>query len=163
MAKWHCHIDGKQYGPVEVEQLAGWIAEGRVRPNDLVWQEGMADWLPASSVPALAPLFPDDPLGGVPGGSVPPAPRQKAARKRLEPHRGGTVLTLGILGLVCCQILGIFAWVMGSGDLKKMDAKQMDPAGRGNTNAGMICGIIATVLLILGLILNVTVLGIGLR
>jgi hypothetical protein len=31
----------------------------------------------------------------------------------------------------------------------------MDPSGRSNTNAGKICGMIATILMILGLILGV--------
>ena len=161
MAKWHCHIDGKQYGPVENEQLAGWIREGRVQGSDLVWQEGMADWMPASSVEALRPLFADVPLDA-PGSDAPPLSRP-TREHQVEPHRGGTILTLGILGLVCCGICGIIAWVMGSGDLKKIDAKQMDPAGRGNTQAGMICGIIATILWVVGLVLQMTVLGIGFR
>ena len=71
----------------------------------------------------------------------------------MKPHRGTLILVLGILGLVVCGPLGIAAWLMGSGDLKEMDAGTMDPAGRGNTNAGKICGIIATVLMIVGVII----------
>jgi hypothetical protein len=69
-----------------------------------------------------------------------------------EPHRGTTVLVLGILGLLMCPILGVIAWTMARTDMAKMDAGQMDPEGRGTTQAGMICGIIATVLLVLQLI-----------
>lgn len=76
---------------------------------------------------------------GVPGGHYPP-------------HRGSVVLTLGILGIVLCFILGIFAWVMGSGDLQKMRAGQMDPSGYGTTQAGMICGMIATILAGIGFV-----------
>ena len=68
----------------------------------------------------------------------------------MKPHRGTLILVLGILSLVICGPLGIAAWVMGSGDLKQMDAGTMDPSGRGNTQAGKICGIIGTILLILG-------------
>jgi len=70
----------------------------------------------------------------------------------MKPHRGTLILVLGILGLLVCGPLGIAAWVMGSGDLKEMDAGTMDPSGRGNTNAGKICGIIATVLTIISVI-----------
>jgi hypothetical protein len=73
----------------------------------------------------------------------------------MKPHRGTLILVLGILGLVICGPLGIAAWVMGSGDLKQMDAGTMDPAGRSTTQAGKICGIIATILLILGVIVGV--------
>lgn len=70
---------------------------------------------------------------------------------RHAPHRGSTVLVLGILSLVICAPLGIFAWVMGNGDLAKMRDGTMDPSGAGITNAGRILGIIATVLLLLGI------------
>ena len=38
------------------------------------------------------------------------------------------------------------AWVLGRSDIKAMDAGRMDPEGRGMTTAGMILGIIGTVL-----------------
>lgn len=70
----------------------------------------------------------------------------------MKPHRGTLILVLGILGLVVCAPLAIAAWVMGSGDLKQIDAGTMDPSGRGTTQAGKICGIIGTILLIIGII-----------
>ena len=70
----------------------------------------------------------------------------------MKPHRGTLILVLGILGLIVCGPLGIAAWVMGSGDLKQMDAGAMDPSGRGNTQAGKICGIIGTILMVIGII-----------
>ena len=70
----------------------------------------------------------------------------------MKPHRGTLILVLGILGLVVCAPLAIVAWVMGSGDLKEMDAGTMDPSGRGTTQAGKICGIIGTVLMIISVI-----------
>ena len=72
---------------------------------------------------------------------------------QMKPHRGTLILVLGILGLVVCGPLGIVAWIMGSSDLKEMDDGTMDSSGRGNTNAGKICGIIATVLTIISVIL----------
>ena len=71
----------------------------------------------------------------------------------MKPHRGTLILVLGILGLVVCAPLAIAAWVMGAGDLKQMDAGNMDPGGRGTTQAGKICGIIGTILLIIGVII----------
>jgi hypothetical protein len=75
----------------------------------------------------------------------------------MKPHRGTLILVLGILGLVICGPLGIVAWVMGSGDLKEIDAGTMDPAGRGTTQAGKICGMIATILMIIGAIIGILV------
>jgi hypothetical protein len=86
-----------------------------------------------------------------------PAGENQPSVVPLRPHRGGAVLALGILSLAflvtyltCCMspspIFGIIAWIMGSNDLREMDQGIMDPAGRNNTNAGWICGIIATVI-----------------
>lgn len=72
----------------------------------------------------------------------------------MQPHRGTLVLVFGILSLVICAPLGIAAWIMGRSDLKKMDAGLVDPQGRGLSMAGMICGIIATALFALGLIIT---------
>jgi len=80
----------------------------------------------------------------------------------MKPHRGTLILVLGILGLVVCAPLAIAAWVMGAGDLKEMDAGTMDPSGRGTTQAGKICGIIGTILFILGIVIFGIVFAFGL-
>jgi hypothetical protein len=70
----------------------------------------------------------------------------------MKPHRATLVLVLGILGLILCQPLGVVAWVLGGADLKEMAAGTMDPAGRDLTNIGRILGIVASILLVLGLL-----------
>ena len=62
-----------------------------------------------------------------------------------------TVLVLGILGLVVCGILGPFAWVMGNRTVREIDASRGALGGRTEANIGRILGIVATVLLIVGL------------
>lgn len=79
----------------------------------------------------------------------------------MKPHRGTLILVLGILGLVICGPLGTAAWIMGNGDLKEIDAGAMDSSGRGLTNAGRICGMIATILMILGVLIAIAVFGLG--
>jgi hypothetical protein len=66
----------------------------------------------------------------------PPPPPTPPPPYALQPHRGPTVLVLGIIGIAMCFICGIIAWVMGNNDLDDMDA------GRGLTQAGRICGIV---------------------
>ncbi|MFZ4682104.1 MAG: DUF4190 domain-containing protein [Terrimicrobiaceae bacterium] len=80
----------------------------------------------------------------------------------MKPHRGTLVLVLGILSLIICQPLGIVAWVLGSSDLKGIEAGTIDPSGKDLTNIGRILGIIATVLLILGIIFAILVFALGL-
>jgi hypothetical protein len=71
------------------------------------------------------------------------------APERRRPHRGGLILTLGILGLVfsLCPlpgwVLGGCAMSMGNSDLYEMAKGRMDREGRGTTQAGRILGIIA--------------------
>lgn len=67
----------------------------------------------------------------------------------MNPDRSAIVLVLGVLSLVVCAPLGIAAWVMGAGDLREMDAGVRVADGRSTTKAGMICGIIGTILFIL--------------
>jgi hypothetical protein len=69
----------------------------------------------------------------------------------VRPHRGVLVLVFGILGLVLCFPFGIAAWIMGNADLREIQAGRMDRAGEGMTQAGRICGIVATILAVLGL------------
>ncbi|MGA1017791.1 MAG: DUF4190 domain-containing protein [Phycisphaerales bacterium] len=72
----------------------------------------------------------------------------------MQPHRGALVLVLGILGIVFgCAPVAVVAWVMGRSDLAKIDAGVMDPAGRGTTQAGMILGIVGTVLFLLSAVI----------
>lgn len=110
-----------------------------------------------ASVPVAKGESPFHPTVNAPVGAAPGPPASKnpfapvhttspSGYGRQVPHRGSTVLTLGVVSLLCnfFFIPGILAWVYGRGDLKKMDAGQMDSEGRGMTLAGMILGIIST-------------------
>jgi len=62
-------------------------------------------------------------------------------------------LVCGILGLVCgCFPTAIAAWVVGSKEVKAIDAGQSSQAGRSMAQIGMILGIIGTILGIIGII-----------
>jgi hypothetical protein len=90
--------------------------------------------------------------------------RRRPRRRDLLPHRGATVLTLGILSLVIGGIglvLGPIAWIMGNQDLAEIQAGRMDPEGESTTNAGRICGMIGTILNILGVLACCVVFFIG--
>jgi zinc ribbon protein len=65
------------------------------------------------------------------------------------PSRGNTILVLGILSLTVCSILGPVAWSMGNEELRRIEAGQASSAGHQSANAGKICGMIASILLIL--------------
>jgi ABC-type Fe3+ transport system permease subunit len=67
-----------------------------------------------------------------------------------EHPQGTMILVMGILGLVCCGILAIVAWVMGNKAQKEIDAGQYAPTS--GVKIGRILGMIGTILSILGLV-----------
>lgn len=62
--------------------------------------------------------------------------------------RGGTILTLGIIGFLVCLPLGIGAWVMGNTDIRMMNAGFMDEGDRSMTQAGRVLGMVTTLIYI---------------
>lgn len=75
---WMIGGDGKEYGPVEEDQLRTWIAEHRANAQTLVRREGKTDWVALGSLPefaeALRQAYPPLPSGLVPPASTPSAP-----------------------------------------------------------------------------------------
>lgn len=71
-----------------------------------------------------------------------------------EHPSGTTVLLLGILGLVLCQVLSPIAWVVGGRARKEMASQPgVVWSNSGNVTAGWICGIIGTALLAFGVVI----------
>ncbi len=81
--------------------------------------------------------------------SAPPPPSYQPAPNHPQAM---TVLIIGILGLVLCQILGPFAWTMGNRVVAEIDASGGAYAGRDQANIGRILGIVATALLALSIL-----------
>lgn len=52
--KWYYSKNGTQLGPVEQDELISKIASGEVSPSDLVWKDGMGDWMPVSRISELS-------------------------------------------------------------------------------------------------------------
>ena len=70
--------------------------------------------------------------------------------------RAVLVLVLGILSIPCCGLFtGIPAIILGRGALAQIDAAPGQYGGRGLVKGGFICGIVGTVLSVLGLLANI--------
>lgn len=69
--------DGREYGPVSLEQLKQWIAEGRANAQTRVCEEGSTEWKPLAEFPELAVALPLAPPPSAPSAAavVPPAER----------------------------------------------------------------------------------------
>lgn len=83
-------------------------------------------------------------------GGFSPAYRLPHGGHYPEAVNGTTVLILGILSLLFCQILGPIAWYMGGQAVRAIDAGRANPAERTTASIGRILGIIGTVLFLLG-------------
>ncbi|MDB4408193.1 DUF4339 domain-containing protein [Akkermansiaceae bacterium] len=53
MKEWHYISKGKQIGPASSEELINKKNSGEIAPTDLVWTDGMAEWLPFMEVADL--------------------------------------------------------------------------------------------------------------
>ena len=63
------------------------------------------------------------------------------------------ILVLGIVGIVaCCHLLGPVVWYMGKKELQGIAEGRIVAANEGTAKAGMILGIIGTVLLVVGIL-----------
>ncbi len=81
---WYYARDGAQQGPVSFDALKVAAAAGQIRPDDLVWKEGTADWVPGKTVaglfpstaaPPAPPSYPVAPPVAPPVRPRPPEPR----------------------------------------------------------------------------------------
>lgn len=55
-------IDGIQQGPLTLDQIRVATGEGKIRPESMVWRQGMTNWLRADLVAELRSLFISPPL-----------------------------------------------------------------------------------------------------
>ena len=83
MTLWYYSKMGLQQGPVPEDELRQKIRRAEIGDTNLVWREGMADWLPISQVAELkdtvSPAIPDPaPQTGMPTPVVPPPQPQQS-------------------------------------------------------------------------------------
>jgi len=120
--------------------------------------------------PAAPAYYPEQQGQGYQPAGYPPQPGYYIGFPPPPPDhpRSTTALVLGLVALVGAGVcwfpvvVGPVAWVIGAKARKEIDANPQAYGGRGQATAGMVLGIIATVLLVLGVILIVVLVAIGL-
>jgi hypothetical protein len=141
---WYYAVGGAQQGPVDLSVLQQYVASGSIQPSDVVFREGMTDWIPVQSVPELAMMTrATSPPSGA-GPTSGPAPGVGAAGA--PPESNGMAIAgfvCSLLGCLTClpALLGlIFSLVALSGK---------NQANRGLAIAGAIISGIWLVLWVL--------------
>jgi hypothetical protein len=126
MSNWYYTTNGQQQGPVSGEVLKQLATAGRISPTDLVWREGMPQWIAASTTTLFTPpvgpspqvclsVAPPPPPPYGPGGyaapvSAVPLSYQSPLAQQYESLPATPVVWIGILLLV-----GFIFPIMGPG------------------------------------------------
>ena len=134
--------------------LLEWMINGEIS-NDtysIIASAGFTLFYMAISALLLAAVFTGRDNPTTAHGDATSPDRATGDQAALAPHRGGLILTLGLLGLLMFAPLGIAAWIMASSDLNTIREGRMDKRGEGMTLAGKILGILATVLMVVGIV-----------
>jgi hypothetical protein len=131
--------DGREYGPVDTEQLRRWIIEGRADSQTLTQAVGTTGWKPLGSFPEFGPAVPPIIATSPPPRSVPPA---------ATGTNGMAVagFVFGLLGLCCCgPLFSIPGIVLSCVALSQIKSDPMRHTDRGLAMAGLALSIIGLV------------------
>jgi GYF domain 2/Domain of unknown function (DUF4234) len=89
---WHYTLNGQPANtPASAAQLKQLAGAGQLQPTDMVWQEGMTGWAPASSIKGLFPPAKPAPPGPAVANKKDPAKRDAAKQTGEFPAVGGSV------------------------------------------------------------------------
>jgi hypothetical protein len=132
--------DGKEYGPVSIEQLRQWIADGRVNAQTRVQAAGAAEWKAATEFPELG--FASAAADSGPGSAPPTLPVGQAGGQ--QQGLAITSFVLGLLSLVCLGLLaGIPAIICGHVARGRARRAPGQCGGAGFALAGLIMGYVS--------------------
>ncbi len=86
--QWYIARDGKQHGPLSDVEMRTFVSQGHLKPTDLIWRPGFADWRPA---PAVFPFQAPEAPAPRPGVMRPTGPSARTgppgAERSFEPER----------------------------------------------------------------------------
>ena len=92
--------NGKQRGPFSLGQVKRFLAQGKVRPTDLAWYQGLEDWVPAGEVVQIGTSISQ----GAPALSDRGVQGRRQINQRLQPPRRNILpvacLVVGLASLV---------------------------------------------------------------
>jgi hypothetical protein len=114
--------DGKEYGPVTVDQLKQWINEGRANHETMAQKAGDYGWKPLAQYadfsnlfPAQPPALPAPPIGAAPAAAVSAAASDARARAlQLVSGPAIALIATAILGMAA-NGLGLVLHFLGRG------------------------------------------------
>jgi prepilin-type processing-associated H-X9-DG protein len=136
--------DGKEYGPVSLEQLTQWATQGRINPQTQVQAVGTVGFRPAREVPEVNALF-GAPVSGAMSADL---DAQTLLAASAGPPQNGlaiTSLVLGILSCVACFFTGIPAIICGHIAYSRSRRSPAQHGGGGMAIAGLVLGYLSLI------------------
>ncbi len=115
--QWYYSKNGTQLGPIGEGELRAKLSTGEISSADLVWKEGMTDWLPSSKVPVFAVTSPTpEPIPSVADGlsSSPYTPPLHAPAMAGGANISNYLWQSIVVTLFCCLPFGIVAIVFAA-------------------------------------------------
>jgi hypothetical protein len=87
--QWYIAREGKQHGPLSDVEMRTFVAQGHLKPTDLIWRPGFADWRPAPTVFPFQPPEPAPPPRAAVTRAAAPArtPSPSPVERSFEPDR----------------------------------------------------------------------------
>jgi len=105
-------VSGGQFGPASGDVMRGWLAEGRISADSLVWREGWRDWQEAGSVfPQLSPGVMMPGLEAVLSESAAP-PLHGHPVKPHHRSRGTQTVLIAVLAVAVVVLFSVLVWVL---------------------------------------------------
>lgn len=140
--------DGKEYGPVSIEQLRDWLAQGRISAQTRVRAETGSEWKAAAEIPELASLFEPSTRGEAEQG--PPPLISEPPPRVAKPGKGLAVASF-VLGLcsfaLCLSVFtGLPAIICGHVARSRARRAPERYGGRGLAAVGLFLGYAGIVL-----------------
>ncbi|MCE9610923.1 MAG: GYF domain-containing protein [Chthoniobacter sp.] len=152
---------GEQLGPFSSEEARQRLANGEFQLTDLAWAEGLAVWVPLSTLPGFAPVRPLE----HPSISVPPVPPERvspAVGQSPGPVPGATGRAVKSSGLAIASLVcGFFSFLLLPGiaaiicgyKARSMAKKSFGTiGGNGMALAGIIMGYAGAAAVLLGVV-----------
>ena len=148
-SEWFYTVNGQQAAtPISDAELKRLATTGQLKPEDLIWKEGMPNWSPASSIKGLFVAGPSSVVvrpgsAEVPSLAVEPAapPTKKAVKKKADEveeegeDQGGGLLALPpvvvfLISVVTLSLFGIVYGFLVCSAYARREQPETDSAGR---------------------------------
>jgi hypothetical protein len=123
--------DGKAYGPATLEQVSGWVREGRLQAQAPMKRSDMDQWASAGSFEELQPLFVEAapvPVSAAPAAQA-PAPRSDALAVAQMRSGGSWFYWVAALSLLNSIAASRIRFVIGLGFTQVVDHELRGSSG----------------------------------